>query len=72
MFLYPCGCPFGVMEFAGETRAEAWREFYDDDSARGFEAMEAGKTLHLMDHDRYAAEMSPKMLAGCPHQGGTG
>jgi hypothetical protein len=77
IFAEKCGCPLGVMEFAGESRAEAWREFYEGshrsvDLAVG-RAVASGVTVVLVDHRQYVAEFFPQMLSGfrCPHGGGS-
>lgn len=77
VFLNPCGCPFGVMEFAGETPGEAWREFYEGshrvvDLAVG-RAVAAGVTAVLVSHERYEAEFYRQLRSGyrCPHGGGS-
>lgn len=74
-FQNACGCPFGVMEFAGETQGEAWREFYEGshrsvDLAVG-RAVAAGVTVALVPHERYVAEFYPQMTGEyrCPHRG---
>jgi hypothetical protein len=66
VFLNRCGCATGVMEYAGQTRADAWAEFYDGVPTRGFES---GKSLHLVEHGRYVAEFMPMMRSTyrCPH-----
>ena len=70
VFSNPCGCPFGVMVAdRAPSRSKAWKEFYDTQAERD-RAMDRGVTVELMPHDRYVAEVSPKMSPDfvCPHQ----
>ncbi len=76
VFRHPDGCPFGVLEFSGQTQGEAWREFYEGshrstDLAVG-RAVARGVTVDLVPHERYEAEFYERLRDGCPHQGGTG
>lgn len=69
VFRHRCGCPFGVMDAApGQTEGEAMADFYEDMAAM-VEGLRAGETAELMDHRRYAVEVSPQMRSDfvCPH-----
>lgn len=71
VFSDPCGCPFGVME-AGQVDSEAaaFLEFYETAAAMR-KAVARGVTATLMPHERYVADVMPRMLSSyvCPHGG---
>jgi len=77
VFYAPCGCPRGVMSpFIMSTaiydEGAAFTAFFDDGRKRTTQATvkrerESGVTAELMLHDRYRAEVYPRMTAKCPH-----
>lgn len=70
VFRHPCGCPLGVME-AGRITSEtaAFSAFYEQDRFVR-RALNRGVTAERMPHERYVAEVMPKMLSAytCPHR----
>lgn len=68
VFRWRCGCPFGLTDGAS-SQSQAWRLFYETQRARDV-ATDMGVTVEPMSHDRYTAEVYPKLLSGepCPHQ----
>lgn len=74
VFFIACGCPFGLVEDRGFTRAQAWQDFYDEGTTARTEraigkAVGAGVTCELVDHARYSTDLYPQMLTTyrCPH-----
>jgi hypothetical protein len=74
VFFQECGCPFGLLEDAGYTKAGAWRDFYDEGTSARTEraigkAVARGVSTELVEHATYIAEFLPKMLGAyvCPH-----
>jgi hypothetical protein len=74
VFFEPCGCAFGLTEDRGHTRAQAWKDFYDEGTKAATEraigkAVAAGVTTELVDHATYVAELMPQLRSDwtCPH-----
>lgn len=71
----PCGCPVAVATARNgddvyyATEGEIWRSQYADWSLAERDKA-AGYRVELMTHERYRAEVAPKMLARCPHGAG--
>lgn len=69
VFLYPCGCAFGVANVSDRypTAARAWRALYDTrDEAEAARA--DGVMLIRVTHDEYARDHIGHILRGCQHR----
>jgi hypothetical protein len=70
VFLAACGCTVGVVDADGRTTEDsAWRGQYDT-RAEERAAAARGVTVRRVDHETYAREFFPSMLAGCNHADG--
>jgi len=70
VFVYRCGCPFGLVEQTSRCRTEdqAWGEMYDT-RAEERRAHAAGVHVVHVDHATYERELFPMMLSSyaCTH-----
>lgn len=69
IFRHACGCPFGLLEGScAATEYDAWKFFYE--RVRDIrKAQERGVTVERLSHERYVADVYPKMRTDyqCPH-----
>lgn len=73
VFVYRCGCPFGLVEAAllGEVeKAEdgAWDAMFDS-RAEERRARNGGVRAEYVDHATYEREFYPRMTQKCTHGG---
>lgn len=69
VFLYACGCPFGLVEKTPRCRDEdaAWDAMYDT-RAEERAARAAGVQVTFVDHATYERDFYPRMTKPCPHR----
>jgi hypothetical protein len=70
IFLYRCGCPFGLVEESRfyKTEDDAWDGMYDT-RAEERAARAAGVHTVFVDHANYEREFYPRMTERCAHGG---
>ena len=70
VFLYRCGCPFGLVEEGAFCKSEddAWDSMYDD-RAEERRHRAARVTAVYVDHTTYSREFYPRMTQTCTHGG---
>lgn len=70
IFLYRCGCPFGLVEEGAHCKSEddAWDLMYDARPAER-RARADGVRVQYVDHATYEREFYPRMTQRCTHGG---
>jgi hypothetical protein len=70
VFVYRCGCPFGLVEEGTFCKSEddAWDAMYDT-RAEERQARANGVRAEYVDHATYSREFYPRMTEKCPHGG---
>lgn len=71
VFLYACGCPFGLAEETPRCKSEddAWDAMYDT-RAEERAGRAGGVRVEFVDHATYEERFYPLMTQTCPHTGG--
>lgn len=70
VFVYRCGCPFGLVEEGTFCKSEddAWDQMFDERAEeRRYRA--AGVKAVYVDHATYSREFYPRMTQDCTHGG---
>jgi hypothetical protein len=70
VFLYRCGCPFGLVEEGRwcKTEDDAWSAMYE--TVPEYRAARAGGVwVRYVDHAIYEREFYPRMTQKCTHGG---
>jgi hypothetical protein len=70
VFVYRCGCPFGLVEESSNYKAEddAWDAMYDT-RAEERQARARGVRAEFVDHATYERDFYPRMTQKCTHGG---
>lgn len=70
VFLYRCGCPFGLAEETPRCKSEddAWDLMFGS-RAEERRARASGVRSEFVDHATYEREFFPRMTQRCPHGG---
>ncbi|GAA0495056.1 hypothetical protein Ade02nite_19270 [Paractinoplanes deccanensis] len=70
VFLYRCGCPFGLVELSKfyKTEDDAWDGMFDTRSEER-RARAAGVRVEYVDHATYSRDFYPRMTQDCTHGG---
>lgn len=69
VFLYACGCPFGLVEatYSNIPEEAAWLLLYDRRRRDVAAAKARGVTAVHVDHATYERDFFPRMTTPCPH-----
>ncbi|WP_250029735.1 hypothetical protein [Paractinoplanes maris] len=70
IFIYRCGCPFGLVEESTSYKSEddAWDAIYDT-RAEERQARAVGVRVEFVDHATYERDFYPHMTERCTHGG---